>query len=268
MIRSFTSEWSKLGRRGMIIGGLGTMSFIAIFIAIILFSSAEPAADTPPPSRPGEQSLPTIERLAEYDGVLVGFQFAGNLVGIVALVLFAGNLGSEYSQGTIKVLLSREPRRLRLLLGKLTALALFVGVGVLIALILQTACAYAVATGRDLSTQAWLGRDTLVEGAVTLGRVWASATVWGLMGAALAVLFRSAAPSIGIGIGYTILGEPIVTLVWSDAAKWLPGGALMAFNEGGNPILEFWSAALIMAMYAIVFAAVALTLFVSRDVTT
>lgn len=271
MIRAFASEWSKLGRPGMFLGGLGTMSFIALFIVSILFLSAEPAAETPSPGDDGpgqQQPLPTIERLEEFDGILVGFQFAGNLLGIVALVLFAGNIGTEYSQGTIKVLLSREPRRLRLLLGKLAAIALFVGVGVLIALLLQTVLAYLLATGRDFATDAWLTRDTAVEGVVTFARVWASSLVWGLMGAALAVLFRSAAPSIGIGIGYTVVGEPIVILVWNDGAKWLPGGVLMAFNEGGNLLLDFAPAALLVAMYALLFGVVAAVLFVVRDVTT
>ena len=269
MIRSFLSEWSKLGRRGWILGGLGTMAFIALFIATILFTTAETIAETSAQDGgPRGQALPTIERLEEYDGILVGFQFAGNLLGVVALVLFAGNIGSEYSQGTIKMLLSREPRRFRLLLGKLAAIALFVGVGVFIALLLQTACAYLLALGRDLATDSWMSGDTLVEGAISFGRVWASSLVWGLMGSALAVLFRSAAPAIGIGIGYTVVGEPIVTLVWNNGAKWLPGGVLSAFNEGGNQILDFAPAALLVASYAVVFSIVAIWLFVARDVTT
>src|SRR5438067_1202465 len=131
MLRALRSEWYKLWRRGMVLGGIGTMAGIALLAVILLFANAKDAA-TPPggpgggPGGPGERALPTLAALAKANGMVLAFTFSGALIGLISLVLFAQALGSEYREGTLKVLLSREPRRLVLLAGKLAAMAGFV----------------------------------------------------------------------------------------------------------------------------------------------
>ncbi|MEA3199479.1 MAG: hypothetical protein QOE90_907 [Thermoplasmata archaeon] len=267
MLRAFRAEWYKLWRRGMVLGGLGTMVGIALLVVILVFANAQA---TPPPAsaNPNERPLPTFAALAAQNGMVLPFGFAGGLLGLIALVLFAQSLGSEYRDGTLKVLLSREPRRLRLLAGKLAALACFVLVGVTLAFLLQSIAAFLMAGVRGISTASWTTWDAMqVEGGV-LWRTCAATLAHGLLGAALAILLRAAAPAIGVGIGYTLLGEPLILLVWRDGRKWLPEQVFSAFAAGGNAALSFGAASLLATIYAAALLAAQGGVFWRRDVTT
>src|SRR5438067_12619359 len=118
MLRALRSEWYKLWRRGMVIGIIGSMAAIAILAVVLVFANAHAPAPPSPAGGPGggprERGLPTTDDLAK-NGFTSVFQFAAGLLGVISLVLFAQAIGSEYRDGTLKVLLSREPRRLVLL---------------------------------------------------------------------------------------------------------------------------------------------------------
>src|SRR5204862_28137 len=73
---------------------------------------------------------PSLATLSTAAGLVQGLTIAGNFIGLISLVLFAQVIGGEYREGTLKVLLSHEPRRVHLLFGKLLALAGFVAVAV------------------------------------------------------------------------------------------------------------------------------------------
>jgi hypothetical protein len=64
-------------------------------------------------------------RVPSPDGFVHGVVTASTLIGVVGLCLFAATVASDYSQGTLRNLLVREPRRALLLSGKFLALALF-----------------------------------------------------------------------------------------------------------------------------------------------
>src|SRR5439155_13169739 len=118
---------------------LGSMAAISILAVVLVFANAQAPAQAPTRpggAGPGERGLPTTDALAR-DGFTGVFQFAAGLLGVVSLVLFAQAIGSEYREGTLKGLLSREPRRLVLLAAKLVAMAAFLAVGVVAAFSLQ-----------------------------------------------------------------------------------------------------------------------------------
>lgn len=280
MMNALRCELVKLRRRGVLLGFVGTIVGIALLVAIILFATAKPLAEiqaeaqaTAGQPNSGGPAMP-IETLQQADGYTVPFRLAGQIVGVVALVLFAQNVGSEYGQGTLKVLFSREPRRIRVLIGKLVALSLLAVAAILAAFLLQTLAAYAVAAGQGIDTSAWMTAAASTEGLLLLLRVCGSAIIWGVMGAFLAVVLRTSAAAIGIGIGYTILIEPILAFALKGATKWLPGQALQSFTAWGtstNPqitLLPPELATIMVAIYGIAFAAAAAFLLVQRDVST
>ena len=47
---------------------------------------------------------------------------AAGFIGILVFVLFTASIAGEFSQGTLRALLTRQPRRARLMIGKLAAL--------------------------------------------------------------------------------------------------------------------------------------------------
>ena len=264
MISALHAEWYKLWRRGMVLGCIGSMVVITCVLTIVAFARASGGA----PGQPLSGLSPSLGTLSTGAGSVYGLKNANNFIGLIALVLFAQVTGSEYRDGTLKVLLSHEPRRLRLLAGKLTALAAFVAVAVLAAFAFQVATAQALASARGVSTSAWWTNDALQNAAGLVGRTVAAAIVRGLMGAFLAVLFRAAVPAIGVGLGYTFVADPLIVAAWPNGKMWLPTEALEAFAKGGSAELTAGRAGVVIAAYAVVFFAVAGTLFRTRDVTT
>jgi ABC-2 type transport system permease protein len=92
------------------------------------------------------------------------------------------------------------------------------------------------------------------------------ALVWGLIGLMLAVLTRSSAMAIGIGIGFLLVVESLITIVAPSAGKYLPGGTLNTLVAGGTAGLS-WAAALgLVVLYGLIATAVSLAVFRARDI--
>jgi ABC-2 type transport system permease protein len=263
MLRAFRSEWLKLRRPGMALAAgvivvLGALSTAITIIAV---------QDTPARlSGPGG-GRPTLHELAAADGLARTIERAATLLGVVALGIFAVAVAAEYSQGTLRNLLVRQPRRLRLLAGKLLAVAGLVTIAVLVSVGTAAGVAFPVAAGRGLDTGAWTtatGLQALASGAGDL----ALATLgWGLLGAVLGIVLRSPAPAVGVGVAYALPLEAILTAAWSQGARWLPGQLLGALATGGTADVTYARAAAPLAVYLAIALAVAATLFARRDVT-
>jgi hypothetical protein len=79
-------------------------------------------------------------------------------------------------------------------------------------------------------------------------------------------LTRSSAMAIGIGIGFLLVVEGLITIVAPDAGPYLPGGTLSTLAAGGNDQLA-WGAALgLVVLYGVVAATVSLAVFRTRDI--
>ncbi|MEA3143182.1 MAG: type transport system permease protein [Thermoplasmata archaeon] len=272
MMRAFRSEWTRLMRPGVLLGGAGTIVASALLVTGILFAIAKPAADiTLEDAARGGASV-SREMLEASDGMVAAFGLAGPLIGVVALVIFAQNLGAEYSHGTLKVLLSREPRRLHLLAGKAAALALLATLAIVAAFVAQSLLATVMAAARGIPATAWFQPHGLATAGLLLLRVVGAALAWGAIGLLLAILLRASAAAIGIGIGYTLVAEPIVSLAFNRGAKYLPGRTLQSFVSWGSappgqPVgLDGPMAAFLLLAYLAVLLGVAVMLFTRRDV--
>jgi ABC-2 type transport system permease protein len=268
VISALHAEWYKLWRRGVVVGVGGTMVGITSLLTVVIFARASSA---PPVATTGQLLSglsPSLATLSTSVGSVQAFKIAGDFIGLISLAFFAQVIGSEYRDGTLKVLLSHERRRLHLLAGKLTALAAFVAVAVVAAFAFELAAAVVVAGARGASMSEWWTADALQNAAGLVARTVAAVIVRGLMGAFLAVLFSGAVPAIGVGLGYTFVADALIVAAWPDGTKWLPHDALVAFAQGGKGGLAVDQAALLIGAYAIVFVVVAGALFRSRDVTT
>ena len=151
MLGAFSSEWVKLRRRAMLLWGLGGGLFFALIATIF---TIERAVKNPGlfPLRRGRVSFYQLEMPT---GLVHGVVDISTLIGIVALCLFAGAFATEFSQGTMRNLLVREPRRAQLLTGKFLAIAVFIGVAVVLEIVVSCALAFILAPGRGITTSAW-----------------------------------------------------------------------------------------------------------------
>ncbi len=277
-MRSFRSEWVKLARVRQVLAVWGLMIALMLLLTSLIFLNAGTEADRAAAAakaasgQRGGGPVILISELQKADGLTSVMRFAGNILGIVTLVLFAGNLAGEYSNGTLKALLSRQPHRLRLLSGKLAALFSFSILGIVLAALAEMGTAGLIASSRHFDTSAWWTGSNLYVTAAIVGRLIVGNAVWAALGAVLAILFRSGPAAIGIGIGYVIVGEGLLSLAIPDVVRYLPGQVIAAFESHGvasnnlpNPI-TYGAAAGFMALYLVVFLGTAGIVFWRRDV--
>lgn len=276
MMRAFRSEWSKLRRVGQVLGSWGPMVGFAVLFGILFFTFATLGAEQAPPRDPQGGGPPSVASslFESADGWAFTFQVTGGLLGIVALVVAASNMATEYTAGTLKMLFVREPRRGLLLAGKVLAVASFVAVGIALALLASVVTSIVMAGVEGIDRSAWW----TVDGVVALGdsflHVTLVAWVWMLFGTMLAILFRTGFAAVGIGIGYPLVVESILQIVLPDVAQWMPGGVLGTFMAGdmaaalGEPTgIPYVQSAVLAFAYAVAFLAVSLALVLRRDVT-
>src|SRR5438067_7126453 len=114
MLRAFRSEWLKLRRRGMF---LAAALMVGLGGGLVTVLTVTNKASTGPPDRVhGPAGAPlTLAQLDGSDGLGRIVARGSTLLGVVALAIFAMSFASEYSHGTLRNVVVRAPRRLRLL---------------------------------------------------------------------------------------------------------------------------------------------------------
>jgi ABC-2 type transport system permease protein len=260
---AYSSEWIKLRRRAMLLWGLGGGLFFALLATIFTIERAVKNPSLTTVFRRGRISFAELEQST---GLVHGVVDVSTLIGIVALCLFAGAFATEYSQGTMRNLLVREPRRVRLLCGKFLALATFIGIAVVLEIVVSCAVAFLLAPGRGISTSAWsssTGVNDLLQATL---HVFLASVGYGLLGAAVGVLLRSPGVAIGAAVAYVIPVEAIIVgAIWSNGDRWLPGQLLSALAHGGTTDSSYHHTLITLAVYMVVVALGTMAVFRRRD---
>lgn len=264
MIASFRSELVKLLRPATLVGYATAAAGFTVMLTTVSILNA----DNPSGHGPGNSRGVGLAQLAEPGGYLAGFESASSFLGIVALTLFASSVAAEFSTGTIRALLVIDSRRRRLLAGKIAGLATVLVVVVAFAAVVGTVVAFAISGSQGIDTDAWTTVDGAVEGAAIVANAALATVVWGLFGALIAIVSRSAAISIAAGVAYFLIGEQLILhSLWPSTADWLPAGVLDALAKGGTETLAFaGSLALALGYGAVVYIA-GTVVFERRDVT-
>ncbi|MBA2496935.1 MAG: ABC transporter permease, partial [Acidimicrobiia bacterium] len=210
----------------------------------------------------------TVADLAGAGGGTEAFAVGASFVGFLVFVTFIGLLASEFSGGTFRALLLREPHRLRLIVAKLAG-ALLVAAGVVAMAELATfAVSLLVAPSQDVATGDWFSLESIGEGARDYATVFAGVAGWAVFGTTLAVILRPAPLALGVGFAWAGPFENIVVDSWEPGFRWFPGQVLGSLIQGGAPELSIGRAALTAAVYTGIAGAVTLFLVSRRDVTT
>jgi ABC-2 type transport system permease protein len=260
MIRSFKAELLKLRRRRVAVVATAGALALAVIASTAVFLSATQAAG---PRGRGA----TIESLSRAGGATEAFALGASFVGLVVLVLFIANVAGELSQGTIRTLLMRQPRRLALLAGKMAALLAFVAGVLMLAEVLTVAASAAIAPSQDVATGSWYGLDGLAEAASDYASALLGVCAWALLGMAIAVFVRSIPVALGIGIVWAGPFEHIVQDSWTSADRWFPGLLLESLTAGGTDDVAFGRALALVAVYVAVAVSAAAVMFARHDVT-
>jgi ABC-2 type transport system permease protein len=265
-MRIFLAEWRKLRRPIFLFGTLGSVIFVTGLVTSLLFLLID--AETGNADR-GNRI--TREMLQLADGFTIGFNSANGLLGLVALSVFAAQTAQEYTYGTLRNLLVRQPRRIRLLIGKYISMVSFA----LLTVIVSAATAIGLAVGLSerakVSTENWFTNDGYSAFGHSFANVLIATIGYGTIGMLLGLIFRSPISSISIGTAYILVVESIISIAWKPASNWMPGNLLSVIASGGSPIgiedTPTYSQALLrISLYLVGASLITATLFKRRDV--
>jgi ABC-2 type transport system permease protein len=264
MIRSFRSELLKLRRPGVIFGGGAVLAGFTVLATVLTFTTATAAGAA---AQNGRYPTSTVAGLAGADGLTRGFANAAGLLGILVFVLFLTSMTSEYGHGTVRMLLTRQPRRARLAGGKFLALVAVAAAAMVAALLLSAAVAIPLAHSRGIATAAWFTAGGLGHLASNYANALLAVVFFGTAGFALAVLLRSTVLALGAGLAWLLPLENIVQNSWAGSGHWLPGLLFGAVGRGGTTIVSYQVALALALAYCAIALAVASASFLRRDVT-
>ena len=219
-----------------------------------------------------------------------GFASLGSvlLLPLLVAVLGADLVSSEFSEGTMTLLLTRPVARWKVLLSKYVVMVLFTTLTLLLAAVLSWAIAgFAFGwTGWDAPAVSGFrlseaGFDVSSVRVLTLwqdafaawGLAWYSALAVGAMTMLLSVVFRSTAAAMGTMMA-TLIGGTILSRVASDweGAKWffvscLPLPEYYSGMPTPYPGMTLAFCVRVLAVWALAATALAFVLFGRRDVT-
>jgi hypothetical protein len=257
------SEWVKLRRPAYLIVPILLAIAFSALITVVGLLNAEVA---PKPGADGPRHRLLSEFTAAH-GSVVGARAASNLISIVVLVIFAAAVATEFQTGTIRNLLIREPRRIRLMFGRWLGLALFALLIATVTIAAGIISGLMAASSRGVSTSEWFTS----AGITHIGSTWIYMSLgyllFGTFGFLLALLFRSAVASIGASLAYLLIAESILVGLEPGTAAWVPGGIIGAVMDGGNDTLNFWPGLGLAGAYFALAGFIVLAWFRRADIT-
>jgi ABC-type transport system involved in multi-copper enzyme maturation permease subunit len=261
MIRVILAEWRKLRRPTLFLGTVGAALFFTGLTTTFLYlmiDSEQGNADR------GRRVGREILNLA--GGSVYGFASVGGLLGIIALCVFAAQTAQEYTYGTLRNLLVRQPGRIRILVGKLISMKIFALILVAIAAVVSISLSYLLSDRAKVSTDLWFTSDGIHEIGKTLLNVTISVVYFGIVGMILGLLLRSPISAISIGVLWILIIENLLGAVKPVFLDWMPGSQLTTIAQGGTPDISYSHALTLGTSYVVIGAIVAAVLFSRRDV--
>ena len=261
MIRVILAEWRKLRRPTLFLGTVGAALFFTGLTTTFLYlmiDSEQGNADR------GRRVGREILNLA--GGSVYGFASVGGLLGIIALCVFAAQTAQEYTYGTLRNLLVRQPGRIRILIGKLISMKIFALILVAIAAVVSISLSYLLSDRAKVSTDLWFTSDGFHEIGKTLLNVTISVVYFGIVGMVLGLLLRSPISAISIGVLWILIIENLLGAVKPVFLDWMPGSQLTTIAQGGTPDISYSHALTLGTSYVVIGAIVAAVLFSRRDV--
>jgi ABC-type transport system involved in multi-copper enzyme maturation permease subunit len=262
MINSFAAEWLLLNRRRLWLSlGAVTAAFIVAATALVI-STAKPAFG------PNSDGL-SLQAIAGPGGATAAVVFSVAFASILVLAAFASSMTNEFTRGTLRAALTRQPSRVKLIAGKLGARLGLAALLMLGALVAGWITAALVAPSQHVDTTGWWGADAIGHAAGNYARLLGFVAGYALIGTTLAILLRSTPVTLGVGL---LWFGPIENVV-GDGHSWamhsFPGLLLRSVLQPGRPdSISTATAALTLLGYAAVCIAMISLVLSRRDAKT
>lgn len=241
------SELLKVRSTRMWVGLLaGACAFVVLNLVAQAFS-------------PAAEGFPGIE---SEQGVRNVWSSAGT-GSIFALVLGILSMTTEFRFQTLSSTFLATPRRSRVVIAKMAALA---GVGLVVGLVCAVITVVVAAPLLVLRDAVPLSSMTIA--AILVGSLVAT-LLYAVVGVAIGSLIPNQIAAIVGALVWILLVESLLVAFLPDVGKWLPGGAansMLQASATGDELLNPWLGALVFMTYAVAFAALAVRTTLHRDV--
>ncbi|CAB4798326.1 unannotated protein [freshwater metagenome] len=260
------AELRKLRRPSLFLGTMGAVVFFSALFSSLLFLLIDS-----PDGNSDRGRMVSREVLGLATGGVQGFSSVGGFLGIIALCVFAAQTAQEYTYGTLRNLLVRQPGRLRVLAGKFIAMKIFALIMIVLSAVISITASVLLAPRAKVSTDLWFGADGRHALFTTFINVIISVIGFGTIGMVLGLLLRSPISAISFGVLWLLIIENLLIAVKNSLQNWMPGAQLQAIAAGGRARgmstgIEYSHALLVGGIYVALGAVIASFLFVRRDV--
>lgn len=243
----------------LVTGGI----YVAFYIASQTLSDDADAADIA-----RDLALPSVFE--------IGMQVSGLFVSIMLIVMASGLIGNEYSWNTVRPLIARSRTRSNLLTAKWITVALYTVLLFLVALV--SSAVFSAITSSIAGEFIGLSSELLGDWAVAFGRVLAANLPYIAIAFSLALLTRSNAVGISVGIALGLLEPALWGLLGllSDRFQTIRefgiefhSTRLLSMNNAleDASAREAWTSAGVMGLYTVFFIVLSYVVFTRRDVT-
>jgi ABC-2 type transport system permease protein len=265
IVRAFRSELIKC-RRWSMFAGAGIMLVASAFFAYLTFHQITSGAT-------GSEITPLAQAFPTELGLITVVGQARSFIIVVALIMVTVNLAAEWSQGTWRNLLVREPRRLPLLIGKMLALLLFVLCSMTLTLVASSALVLVAARAHGVQTAAWTSVSGLSAWFAFFGNEVLCLIGICLLGMLIAILTRGTASAVGVALAYVLVPEGIIAMVWQEGSRWFPirtfnflPGSVFPANVGPIPPQGYTAALLVAALWMAVIVVGSFVAILRQDI--
>lgn len=209
-----------------------TLGITLVFMALIFIAIGASSGQIR--SRPGgEAALDTLRFPGAYSSVL---SFVLGLGGLMAVAYGAAVAGSEWTWGTLKNAVARGEGRIYYVTVTFLAIALLVGMGLLVAFAFGVVMAVIGASFAGLGTAGMTDSAALLGLPEKLARGWLAIAEEASLGFAIATIARSQLAGVGAGIAL-YFGETFAAFFLPDIIKYMPfnaASAVIATTGGGG----------------------------------
>ena len=250
---------------GMAVGVfLAGALFAVLFALVVAGSHQEQGPGGGGPSLPGLDNTTMVSTV--YTAGL-------SLAYLLTLVVGVMSIGSEYRHKTITSTFLSTPKRVRVMVAKVTSL---LGIGVFYGLVFLLG-----SVGVGGATIAIKGFSPFPEAGPIARALALSLLVlglWSLLGLGAGILIPNQVAAILIAVGAAWIVEPLAGILLSlvswgkDVVPYMPSQATSAMvgqinTSSSTHLLSWWAGALVLVAYAAVLAGIGSILTVRRDVT-
>ncbi len=284
-VNAFRMELIKVFRRRMTWVMVAILVLLVTGMYLVLYAVLQDALSDPVVSPGTIEAVQGMLCWPQAFSSLLGFTGGTGLGGLMLVILAGAVMAQEYSWRTAHLWLSRGLPRPAFLLGKYAVLVLAALLVVLTA-VLVGASLTAWFT-HQLTGSLSLAGLNVAELALSILRTTYTLLPYIGLTFLVAVLTRSTAAAIGVGLAYTLLGENILVQLlglaggmWADIARHAPGSLASALMQTNFRLVEVdlgsgvnaglptpWAAAGGIALYTVAFLGLSLWAFRRQNLT-